>query len=59
MMLRSRVCIADVSLQLPFTSACNPTSHFVLSTFSRCKYAVGKERWEVAGVGMLAAVTVL
>lgn len=59
MMLRSKVCIADVTLQLPLISACSPTSNSVLCALSRCKSMVGIEGWEVVGVGMLAAVTVL
>lgn len=55
-MLRSKVCIADVTLQLPFTSTCSPTSNSVLSTLSKCKYMVSKERWEVVSVGMLSAI---
>lgn len=58
-MLRSKVCIADVTLQLPFTSTCSPTSNSVLSTLSKCKYMVSKERWEVVSVGMLSAIIVL
>lgn len=59
MRLRSKVCIAGVTLHLPFTSICNPTSKPELSVLSECKYVVGKERVEVVGVGVSAAVTEL
>lgn len=57
--LRSKVCIVDVTLQLLFTSTYSPTSNSVLSTLSKCKYMVSKERWEVVSVGMLSAIIVL